>query len=136
MVRQAGAPGIELRHLVTLAAVARADSLGDAADSLGYVQSAVSAQLRQLEKIAGARLVDRRRGAAVAGLTEAGRLLLAHSEEILERLGAAQADLAAMEDHTARSLSIGVDQSIARTVLPGILRSWVRRTAGRRRPDT
>ena len=75
--------GIELRHLTALEAVAREGSFGRAAKSLGYTQSAVSQQIAALERIVGARLVDRPGGPRPVSLTEAGELLLRHAEAIV-----------------------------------------------------
>jgi molybdate transport repressor ModE-like protein len=77
--------GVELRHLMALRAIAREGSFRGAADALGYVQSAVSQQLAQLERLCGARLVDRARGSAELTLTAAGTLLVAHADELLAR---------------------------------------------------
>src|SRR4051794_977061 len=85
---------IEMRHLAALAAISREGTLGDAALSLGYVQSAVSGQLAMLERLVGARLVERSQGHGTQTLTEAGVLLLAHSRDILHELDAARQGIA------------------------------------------
>jgi DNA-binding transcriptional LysR family regulator len=122
--------GIELRHLIALEAVAREGSFGRAATSLGYTQSAVSQQIAMLERIVGERLVERPGGPKPVSLTEAGDLLLRHARAIVDRLAAAQADLAALSDGEAGVLRVGIYQSIGARVLPELMRrfsaSWPR----------
>ena len=113
--------GIELRHLAALSAVAEQGTFRGAADTLGYVQSAVSQQLSHLEQLVGARLVERRRGAAPVALTEAGELLLHHFDEILGRFAAAQADVEALRDGRAGRLRVGVFESVAARLMPQVL---------------
>jgi molybdate transport repressor ModE-like protein len=113
--------GIELRHLAALSAVAREGSFRGAADSLGYVQSAVSQQLAHLEQLVEARLVERRRGSAHVALTEAGELVLHHFEEILKRFAAAQADVEAMRAGRVGRLRVGLFESVAARLMPRIL---------------
>ncbi len=92
-----GWPGVELRHLAALEAVAREGSFRGAGARLGYAQPAISQQIAALEAVVGTRLVERRRGRGVVALTEAGELLLAHACEIGVRLRAARAELAALQ---------------------------------------
>jgi DNA-binding transcriptional LysR family regulator len=114
--------GVELRHLAALAAVEEQRSFRGAAEQLGYVQSAVSQQILQLEKLVGARLVDRTRGhAPPVQLTEAGHLLLAHGSRILAQLDAAQADLRTLTGGETQTLRVGVIQSVASRLLPRAL---------------
>ena len=80
---------LELRHLEALVSVARERSVSRAADQLGYTQSAVSQQIRALERIVGEPLLVRSPGARRVELTKAGRVLLAHADAI--RDGAASA---------------------------------------------
>jgi len=94
---------IQVRHLEALRAIAKERSFHEAAFRLGYVQSAISSQLAQLEAVAGVRLIDRASGTARVELTAAGELLLRHTDEILARLEAAQADLDSL---TARHANI------------------------------
>jgi molybdate transport repressor ModE-like protein len=116
--------GVELRHLLALAAVAREGSFGRAATSLGYTQSAVSQQIAALERIVGARLVERPGGPRRVSLTEAGELLLRHAEAIAARLAAAQADLAALGEGAAGAFRVGVFQSVGQHILPELMRRF------------
>jgi len=113
--------GVEFRHLAALAAVSETRSFRGAADELGYVQSAVSQQLARLEKLVGARLVERSRGHAQVELTEAGETLLDHAESILSQLSAAQSDLRALREGTGKTLRVGVIQCLAAYLLPRVL---------------
>jgi DNA-binding transcriptional LysR family regulator len=113
--------GVELRHLAALAAIAREGSFRGAADSLGYVQSAVSQRIVQLERLVGVRLVDRARGSKEIRVTPVGEVLLEHAEEILSRLQAARADLTAYGERW-KTLRVGVFPSVATGLLPGVLR--------------
>jgi DNA-binding transcriptional LysR family regulator len=110
--------GVSLRHLAALDAIAREGSFGGAADRLGYVQSAISQQLADLERLVGVRLVERSRGSALVSLTQAGQLLLAHAETVLETFGEAQADLDALAAGSAGTLRLGTFHSVAATLLP------------------
>jgi molybdate transport repressor ModE-like protein len=116
--------GIELRHLAALEAVAREGSFRRAARSLGYVQSAISGQIAALERAVGRRLVERTRGGGRIELTEAGHLVLQHSEAILARLHAAQADVAALASGHAGALRVGITQSIGVRILPPLMRRF------------
>lgn len=113
--------GVDVRHLQALAAVAREGSFREAADALGYVQSAISQQIAQLERLVGARLIERARGSGPVELTDAGRLLLEHVEEILARYGRAGAELEALASGRTGQLRVGMLQSVATRVLPSVL---------------
>lgn len=116
--------GIELRHLAALQAVAKERSFGRAAEQLSYTQSAISQQIAQLERAVGQRLVERPGGPRPVSLTEAGELLLRHSEEIVGRLQAARADLAALAAGEIGTLRIGSYQSVGTRLLPPLLRRF------------
>ena len=115
--------GVELRHLAALDAIARTGSFRGAADDLGYVQSAVSQQVARLEALVGVRLVDRERGTGPVELTEAGAALRRHSTAIVERLQAAQADIAAVADGLGGTVRVGVHELVACSLMPSILRT-------------
>jgi molybdate transport repressor ModE-like protein len=84
---------LDVNRLRVLVAVARTGSVTGAARELHYSQPSVSHHLARLEAETGAKLVQRA-GRGIR-LTEAGRLLAERGAEILGRLDAASAELAA-----------------------------------------
>ena len=72
---------MELRQLQTFVQAAKLQSFSRAASQLGYSQSAVTVQIRMLEKELGTRLFDRM-GKQVE-LTAQGRKFLEHANTIL-----------------------------------------------------
>jgi DNA-binding transcriptional LysR family regulator len=115
--------GVELKHLTALVAVAHEGSFRGAADSLGYVQSAISQQVGNLEKIVGARLVERFRGSKEIRLTPEGELLVRHGQEILARVQAARFELESRAGGGAGGpIRVAVSQSVAVGLLPDVIR--------------
>src|ERR671922_42876 len=85
---------LNLARLRVLEAAARTGSLTAAAAELSYTTSAVSQQIAALERDTGARLLERHpRGVR---LTEAGRVLVAHTGTVIAELQAAEDELAAV----------------------------------------
>jgi DNA-binding transcriptional LysR family regulator len=100
----------ELDHRGTLAAVARA---------LSYSPSAISQQLSQLETEAGAALLEPA-GRGVR-LTPQARILVQHTEAILERLEEAEADLRASLAEVRGILRVASFQSVLFALVPVVL---------------
>lgn len=99
----------EMRHLATFVAVARLESFTGAAAELGYAQSTVTGQIKELEADLGAELVDRTKGVR---LTDAGQRFLPYAEQIIDL--AAEARYSVMESgEAAGTLVIGSIDSIA-----------------------
>src|SRR5262245_30012565 len=109
--------GLELRHLAALSAVASERSFRAAADSLGYVQSAVSYQIASLERLVGHRLIERSPGPSPVRCTAAGEMLLEHAGYVLDRIEIAKADLGLIGDGRAGTLRVGVCQAVATRVI-------------------
>jgi DNA-binding transcriptional LysR family regulator len=94
---------LDAGRLVTLRAVASHGSLSAAAHALHLTQPAVSRQIAVLERQLGTPLLRRTSRGAV--LTEAGRLLSRHADEIVARLERAERDvreLAGLDRGTVR----------------------------------
>jgi DNA-binding transcriptional LysR family regulator len=113
--------GIEVRHLAALQAVAETGTFRAAAIRLGYTQSAVSQQIATLERLVGAKLIERPGGPRAVSLTDTGKLVLRHAEAIIARLQAAQADVTAMVEGGAGSLRVGAFQSAGSRILPELV---------------
>jgi molybdate transport repressor ModE-like protein len=116
---------VQIRHLVTLEAVARIGSFRRAAEELGYSQAAVSQQIATLERLLGERLIERSRGRGAVGLTEAGNVALRHADGIIDRLTAVQADVAAAGE--IRVLRVGTFQSVGARLLPDMIVRFLER---------
>jgi DNA-binding transcriptional LysR family regulator len=84
---------LDANRLRVLVAIARHGSVTAAAQVLNYAQPSISHHMARLESETGAKLMERS-GRGIR-LTEAGRLLAERAEEILGRLDAAEAELAA-----------------------------------------
>jgi DNA-binding transcriptional LysR family regulator len=78
-------PGLELRHLRYLVAVADTGTFTGAAQRLFIAQPTLSQQIRRLEQAVGAPLLDRRREGVL--LTPAGTVLLAAARDVLSAAG-------------------------------------------------
>jgi DNA-binding transcriptional LysR family regulator len=96
--------------------VARHGSLSAAAAALSYTPSAVSQQIAALEREAGVGLVDR--GARGAVLTDAGRILVRHADEILGRITAAQEELQALAGLRVGRLRFGAFSTAGAVLVP------------------
>jgi DNA-binding transcriptional LysR family regulator len=83
---------LDVAKLATLRAVVAHGSFSSAGHALNLTQPAVSRQVSLLERQVGTQLV--RRTQQGVHPTEAGRLLVAHADAILERLALAEAEIA------------------------------------------
>ena len=122
--------GLELRHLQALLAVADEGTFSRAAAKLGYTQSAVSQQIAALERMVGTSLFDRPGGPRPVELTEAGHTMVDHARSVLRRLGAAQAEVAAIAAGDRGTIRVGTVQSVGTRVLPRVLAKFHERRPG------
>lgn len=112
---------IEVRHLQALVAVAEDGTFRQAADRLGFTQSAVSQQIAGLERAVGTPVFDRPGGPRPVRLTPVGEVLLEHARSVLAALRGAAADVEAITSGDRGRLRVGTIQSVGTRVLPGML---------------
>jgi DNA-binding transcriptional LysR family regulator len=107
---------LDVRRLQVLREVGRRRSLSAAAEALSYTPSAISQQIATLEREVGVGLVDRNaRGAA---LTDAGRALVRHADEIFGRLAVAEEELRAMTGLKSGRLRLGAFSTAGAVLVP------------------
>jgi DNA-binding transcriptional LysR family regulator len=96
---------LDVGKLATLRAVVDHGSFSAAAHALGLTQPAVSRQVSLLERRVGTQLVRRTQQGVHA--TEAGRLLVEHTDAVLDRLKLAQAQIAELAGLRAGHVRLG-----------------------------
>ncbi|WP_035836199.1 LysR substrate-binding domain-containing protein [Cryobacterium roopkundense] len=110
---------LDVRRLRLLRELKIRGTLAGVAEALAYSPSAVSQQLALLEKEAGVELLQRV-GRRVK-LTPQAEILVAHTEHLLERLEAAEADIMASRTTVSGTVRVAVFQSAAHAVIPPAL---------------
>jgi DNA-binding transcriptional LysR family regulator len=119
---------LDVRRLRVLREVARHGSLSAAAAALGYTQPAVSRQISVLESEVGMKLL-RRLPQGVA-LTDAGRLLVERTDEVLLSLSRTEEELRARGNLEGGTLRMAVFASAAASVAPQALARFRERHPG------
>jgi DNA-binding transcriptional LysR family regulator len=111
---------INLQQLRMLREVSTRGTIAAAAESLGYTASAVSQRLGSLEKSTGVAVLERV-GRNVR-LTDAGRELVRHADELLKGIEAAQVAMERIGGEARGVLDLTVYESVAATLLSPMLR--------------
>ncbi len=118
----------ELRHLVYFREVARELHFRRAAEALAIAQPALSRQIAQLEKALGTPLFTRSR--RKVELTPAGQVLYDRLEPLLRALSNVPAEMKALSDGQVGHIRVAFTGLAMATVLPGILREFIRKHPG------
>jgi DNA-binding transcriptional LysR family regulator len=116
---------LDVRRMRVLREVAERGSIAAAAQALAFTPSAVSQQIATLEREAGVALVER--GPRSIRLTEAGQVLVAHTEGILASLEAAEAEIQAIAGLRGGILRLASFPTAYATVMPPALVEFRRR---------
>jgi molybdate transport repressor ModE-like protein len=106
---------LDVRRLRILREVAVRGTITAAAESLGFTPSAISQQLTALERESGTVLLERV-GRRVR-LTDAGQVLVSHTESVLAALEEARAALEKSRDTVAGVLRVAASGSVARALV-------------------
>jgi len=109
---------VELRHLRYFVAVAEELNFTRAAARLRTAQPSLSQQIRQLEKVVGAPLLDRSRHHVA--LTNAGRVFLRQARDILARVEHARRLAKQAAEGRAGDMSVGTFPSADIRILPAL----------------
>jgi DNA-binding transcriptional LysR family regulator len=110
---------LDVHRLRLLRELQRRGTLAEVARALSYSPSAISQQLSQLETETGVQLLERA-GRGVR-LTEQARILVRHTDVVLERLELAEAELAASLTEVSGTLRVASFQSVLLTLIPTAL---------------
>jgi DNA-binding transcriptional LysR family regulator len=111
---------MDVRTLSTFSAAARALSFTNAAISLGYAQSSVTAQIKSLEEDLGSALFNRVGNRLE--LTEPGQRFLTYAEKILALTEEAKASI--QDEAGVGTLRFTATESICTYLLPPVLKSF------------
>jgi DNA-binding transcriptional LysR family regulator len=111
-----------------LAYIIRHGSFSEAAEQLGISQSALSKNIRSLERAVGVPLLERGRFGAVA--TAFGAALARHADAVEAELRAAENELAELKTARAGTVTVGCGPSEATRLLPMAISRLRRRAPG------
>jgi DNA-binding transcriptional LysR family regulator len=114
---------LKLRDLQVLRTAARLGSLGKAANELAISQPAVSKAIRDLERLMGARLLER----SPTGVepTIYGAALLNRSIAVFDELKQSVSEIDALGDPTTGEIRLACPLAVASTLIPPALESFV-----------
>lgn len=113
---------LDMNRLRILLAVVETGSVTAAAEQLSYSPSAVSQQIRRLERDVGQPLLQRHaRGMAP---TDAGQVLSAHARRAVRQLAAAEADLREIAGLRRGQLEFGTFPTVGSSFIPMAVRRF------------
>ena len=118
---------MEIRNLITFVRIAEVRNFSKTAEQLGYSQSAVTMQIKQLEAELQVQLFERI--GKKAKLTQVGQRLLPYALDILSAAGKAES-IAREPEQISGKLRIGTCESYVISVLPPVFMEMGERCPG------
>ena len=113
---------MDIDQLITFMEVAKLGSFSRAGEKVYRSQSAVSAQIRQLEEEYGDRLFDR--SGKTVTLTGAGRVLFDYAERIIQLKDESRLAVADAGTTVRGSLTVGANEATCMYVLPNVFATY------------
>lgn len=110
---------LEMRRLRLLRELSLRGTIAEVAYELSYSPSSVSQQLSLLEAEAGVKLLQR--NGRTLNLTPQAQVLVAHTEQLLDSMERAEADLSATLSTVSGTVRLAVFQTAMLAILPGAL---------------
>ncbi len=117
--------GLTIRQLRYFEALARHRHFGRAAEACSISQPALSVQMKELEALLGASLIER--GARQVRLSNLGEALVPRARDILRAAGEIEHLARAFHDPFAGRLRIGVIPTVAPYLLPSLIKDLTER---------
>lgn len=111
---------LEIRRLRLLRELSIRGTIAEVSDALSYSPSSVSQQLSLLEKETGVQLL--RKVGRRLQLTPQAEVLVAHTDELLDSMERAEADLASTQPKIAGTIRMAVFQTAVLSLIPSMLR--------------
>lgn len=111
---------LEIRRLRLLRELSIRGTIAEVSDALSYSPSSVSQQLSLLEKETGVQLL--RKVGRRLQLTPQAEVLVAHTDELLDSMERAEADLASTQPEIAGTVRMAVFQTAVLSLIPSMLR--------------
>lgn len=111
---------LEIRRLRLLRELSIRGTIAEVSDALSYSPSSISQQLSLLEKETGVKLL--RKVGRRLQLTPQAEVLVAHTDELLDSMERAEADLASTQQTVAGTVRLAVFQTAVLSLMPPVLR--------------
>jgi DNA-binding transcriptional LysR family regulator len=116
---------LDIRTLKTFCTVVKHQNFHKAAEELAYAQSTITMQIKKLEEDLGICLLHR--GRQGFQLTEAGRYLYEHAEQMVQEMEQLREGIKHIRTGEAGFIRLGVMEPFASYRLPIILKSYIER---------
>jgi DNA-binding transcriptional LysR family regulator len=110
---------LEIKQLETIHTVLEQGSFLKAAEALGYVQSAITLHIQQLEKEVGFKLFEKQGRRMI--LTSEGRAFWEHARHLIDQMNALKETAAEISGGQIGHVRLGTIETVGKNILPPVL---------------